>query len=136
MWGKNVAFTFIRPQRYTKKFIDKNDCFSLCFFDNSFKKNLSYLGSVSGKKEDKISKSGLSPCFINNIPCFEEANMILICKKLYVQELEPTCFINPFNKLHSNINEYTQNDLNEKWYKDKDYHFMYISEITDIYGLK
>ena len=42
MWGKNVAFTFIRPQRYTKEFIDDNNTFSLCFFPEEYKKDLSY----------------------------------------------------------------------------------------------
>ena len=32
LWGKDVAFAFIRPQRYTKQFVDENDRFSLCFF--------------------------------------------------------------------------------------------------------
>ena len=39
MWGKNVAFTFIRPQRYTKEFIDDNNTFSLCFFPEEYKKH-------------------------------------------------------------------------------------------------
>lgn len=27
LWGKNVATCYIRPQRYTKKFVDANDTF-------------------------------------------------------------------------------------------------------------
>ena len=119
MWGKNVAFTFIRPQRYTKTFVDSEEYFSLCFFDEFYKKTLSYLGSTSGKNEDKISKSELTPYFIDNVPCFEEANLILICKKLYVQELKPDCFLDL--------------NLDNKWYELKDYHSMYVSEIEKIY---
>ena len=29
MWGKNVAVTVIRPQRYTKEFVESHDCFTL-----------------------------------------------------------------------------------------------------------
>lgn len=29
MWGKDVAFIVIRPQRYTKEFIDESDTLSL-----------------------------------------------------------------------------------------------------------
>ena len=119
MWGKNVAFTFIRPNRFTKKFVDENETFSLCFFDEIYKKTLSYLGTVSGRDEDKISKSALTPCFIDNTPCFEEANLVLICKKLYSQDLKPENFI-----------EY---DLDSKWYEKKDYHTMYVSEILKCY---
>ena len=119
MWGKNVAFTFIRPQRYTKEFIDNNDTFSLCFFDERFKKNLSYLGSVSGKNEDKISKTDLTVDFIENTPYFKEASLVMICKKLYAQNLEPNCFIDK--------------SLDNKWYENKDYHTMYVSEIQKIF---
>ena len=50
MWGKNVAFIVIRPQRYTKEFIDGSDTLSLSFYDASFRKQLSYLGAVSGRE--------------------------------------------------------------------------------------
>ena len=32
MWGKDVAVTVIRPQRYTYEFIEKNDLFTLSFY--------------------------------------------------------------------------------------------------------
>ena len=31
LWNKKVAFVFLRPQRYTKEFIDQKDCFTLSF---------------------------------------------------------------------------------------------------------
>ena len=119
MWGKNVCFTFIRPQRYTKEFIDNTSTFSLSFFDEDYKKILSYLGTVSGKDENKIEKSGLTPLFLDNTPCFEEAKLVLVCRKLYNQNILPDCFLD--------------SSLAEKWYKQKDYHTMYISEIEKIY---
>ena len=33
LWNKKVVFAFIRPQRYTKEFVDANDTFTLTFFD-------------------------------------------------------------------------------------------------------
>ena len=87
MWGKNVAVTVLRPQRYTKEFIDQTDSFTLSFYDDTFKKDLSYLGSVSGRDEDKISKTRLTPTDANGIPYFEEAKIVLICKKLYAQRV-------------------------------------------------
>ncbi len=85
LWGKDVAFAFIRPQRYTKQFVDENDCFSLCFFDGEQMEALSYLGTASGRDEDKIAKSGLTLTHIDSVPCFEEASLVLLCRKLYVQ---------------------------------------------------
>ncbi len=118
MWGKNVAYVVIRPQRYTKEFIDGANTLSLTVFDENYRKMLSYCGSVSGRDEDKIAKSGLTVAHENNTPYFNEAKIALLCKKLYAQEFKPECFIDQESK--------------EKWYPGADYHTMYIVEIEKI----
>ena len=72
LFNKNVAYIFVRPQRFTKEFVDGSDRFSLTFFDKSFKKELSYLGTASGKDEDKIKKAGLTTLYLVETPYFEE----------------------------------------------------------------
>ena len=119
MWGKNVSYVVIRPQRYTKEFIDNSDYFSLCFFTDEYKKTLSYLGTVSGRDENKIEKSDLNIIQYNDIPIFKESNLAFVCKKLYRQDLKYTSFI--------------EKDIDNLWYKNKDYHTLYISEITNIF---
>lgn len=118
IWRKNAAFIFIRPQRYTKTFIDQSDEFSLTFFDKSFKKTLSYLGSTSGRDEDKIAKSNLTLIHTDNTPYFEEAKIAILCKKLYTQEFQPECILD--------------SQVDEECYPEKDYHTMYIAEIKKI----
>lgn len=118
MWGKNVAHIVLRPQRFTKEFVDNSDTFSLTFFDESFRKQLSYLGTVSGRDEDKLSKCNLTIDHLDNTPYFQEAKLVIICKKLYAQDFKPECFIT--------------NDLDEKWYPEKDYHTLYIAEVEKI----
>lgn len=118
MWGKNVAFAVIRPQRYTKEFIDASESFSLSVLDESFRKTYSYLGTVSGRDEDKITKAGLTIIHEGETPYFAEANTVLVCRKLYAQEYQPECFLN--------------GELDEKWYPGKDYHTMYIAEIEKV----
>lgn len=118
MWGKPVSFIGIRPQRYTKEFIDYSPKFSICFFDKKYKDKLEYLGKVSGKNENKIDKSDLTLINYDNIPIFAEAKLVFICKKLYSQPLNPNCFI--------------ETNLDNIWYKNKDYHTMYISEIIKV----
>ena len=119
MWGKNVAFVVIRPQRYTKEFIDDGQFFSLGFLNRSFRKELNYLGTVSGREEDKILKSGLSVHYEEEIPYFEEAEVTLFCKKLYAQEMQSQCFL--------------EEGILEKWYPGQDYHTLYIAEIVNIF---
>ncbi len=118
MWGKNVAFTVIRPQRYTKEFIDSADTFSLSFYDEGFRKILSYFGSVSGRDEDKVLKSGLTVAHDNDTPYFKEAKTVLLCKKLFAQPYMEKSFIDTA--------------ILGACYPDKDYHTLYISEITKI----
>lgn len=118
MWGKNVAFVVIRPQRYTKEFVDKSEKFSLCFFDESYKKTLSYFGTVSGRNENKIKNSNLNIVNIDNVPVFEEADMVIICKKLYRGHIKPEHFVD--------------GSLEIQWYPDKDYHDLYFAEIEKI----
>ena len=118
MWSKNVAYIVIRPQRYTKEFIDNSDTFSLTFLDNSFRKTLNYLGTISGRDEDKIGKSKLTILHSDDIPYFEEANITILCKKLYAQEFKADYFIDQ--------------ELNEEWYPSVDHHTLYISEVTKI----
>lgn len=118
MWGKNVAYIVIRPHRYTKEFVDSSDSFSLTFFEESFKKTLSYLGSTSGRDESKIEKSNLTVLHDDSIPYFEEATIAILCKKLYAQEFKPECFI--------------AQELNKQWYPEADHHTLYIAEITKI----
>jgi flavin reductase (DIM6/NTAB) family NADH-FMN oxidoreductase RutF len=118
MFGKNVVFIVVRPQRYTKEFIDREETFSLSFLDKKYRNVMSYLGSVSGRDEDKITKSGLSVSYYDTTPYFNEANLVLICKKLFMQPLDGNTLIN--EKLEST------------WYPLKDYHTLYIAEITSV----
>lgn len=119
LWNKNVAFAFIRPQRYTKEFVDQSEYFSLCFFGGEKMKELGYLGTVSGRDEDKIQKSGLTLTHLNGVPCFEEATAVLICRKLYVQTLREDCFVDP--------------ELAASVYPQKDFHDVYVGEVEKIF---
>ena len=49
MWGKNVAFVVIRPQRYTKEFVDGAETLSLSFLGNEYRSELNFFGTVSGQ---------------------------------------------------------------------------------------
>ena len=118
MWEKNVVSIVVRPQRFTKEFIDFSSTFSLTFFDKSYKKDLGYLGSVSGRDEDKLSKTNLTATYIDNTPSFEEAKLTIICSKLYSQELKPECFIDT--------------SLHKQFYPEKDYHTLYIAEVKKV----
>lgn len=119
MWAKNVAYIVIRPQRYTKEFVDEADSFSLTFYSDQYKRMLGYMGSVSGRDENKIERAGLTTVFEQDTPYFEEASIVMLCKKLYVQPMKAGYFID--------------SEEIEKWYPECDFHTLYIGEITKVY---
>lgn len=114
LWNKDVATAFVRPQRYTFEFLEKNDYYTLSFFESKYKKQLSYCGRNSGRNVDKIKETGLTPIFDEQAPYFKEASTVFICKKIYGQFISPEGFVDV--------------DL-DKNYENKDYHKMYVGEI-------
>lgn len=93
MWGKPAAFAFIRQTRYTKEFVDAGDHFTLNFFGGKFKKELGYFGRVSGRDEDKIAKTGMNVSTVENVPVFDDATTVLVCRKMFTQKLDEAGFI-------------------------------------------
>jgi flavin reductase (DIM6/NTAB) family NADH-FMN oxidoreductase RutF len=120
LWNRPVAFIFVRPTRYTYEFIERENFFTLSFFEEKHRKTLQLCGTISGRKSDKIAESGLTPVASDNGSVFfQEAKLVLECKKLYFADL------NPENFLDQNL---------EKHYPHKDYHRVYVAEIVNTYA--
>lgn len=117
LWNKNVAFSFIRPQRFTFEFTEKNEFYTLSFFGKEQKEALVFCGSKSGRDFDKAKETGLTPVFDRNTTYFSEAKLVLVCKKLHSQFLDPNGFFDP-----SIMTNYPQND----------FHKMYVGEIVKV----
>lgn len=117
LWNKNVVTCYVRPQRYTREFLDSHEYFSLSFLPEAYRKQLVYCGRVSGRDEDKIAGAGLTVCTDKAAPYFAEADTALICKKIYVGELKPEGIQYP--------------ELDAANYPTKDYHIVYIGEIVE-----
>ncbi len=115
MWGEDSVIAMIRPQRYTMEFVEKSDYFSLSFYGEN-KDIHKVCGSKSGRDTDKTAETGLTPVFSDNTVYFEEARLVLICKKQYVDCLKEECFTD-------------KSPL--KWYNG-DYHNMIIGKIEKV----
>ncbi len=118
LWNKNVATMYIRPQRYTKEFVDNNDYFTLTFF-KGHKKELGVLGKKSGRDGDKIAEVNFTVTEVDDQPTFEQGHLVLVCKKLYMDTIKPECFI--------------VDGIDETYYPLKDHHTMYIGEVISAY---
>lgn len=118
LWGGPVATCYIRPQRYTKEFVDREEYFTLAFFGEEYRKALSLCGSKSGREVDKVKECGFTvQAGAGGAPYFEQAELVLVCRKRFAQDMNP-----------ANIPE----DIKEKWYPNQDYHTMYIGEIVEV----
>lgn len=119
LWGKNVAFLFVRDSRYTKEFIDNGEFLSVTFFDSaSYRDALNICGTVSGRDGDKFEKAGIHLGFRHSIPYIDEGNFVILCRKLAATRLTEDVFLDP--------------DIKKKWYQDEDYHTMYVVEVIDV----
>ena len=117
LWHKPIATIYVRPNRYTNEFIENNDYFTLSFYDEEYKKDLGFLGSKSGRDIDKISYTNLTPEIIDNGITFKEANLTIVCKKIYFQDLD--------------IKNIPQTEI-DRFYNTEPIHRMYIGEVIDI----
>lgn len=118
MWGKNVVFVVVRQTRYTKEFIDKNDTFSLTFLKEEYRAALNHLGTVSGRDEDKVAKTGLHFAYEDQTPYLAEGSLVLACRKMSATPITPDSFLD--------------DTIEEKWYKDGNLHTLYVGEITKV----
>lgn len=115
LWNKPVVFCFVRPQRYTYKFIESNEFFTMSFFDESYRDALNLCGKVSGRQMDKMKATGLKPFESpKGSIFFEQAQLMLECRKLYFSDIIPEHFM--VEGINAN-------------YPKRDYHRMYIGEI-------
>lgn len=117
LWKRPVAFIFIRPQRYTLQFVEKEQFLTLSFFDERYRKALNIMGSKSGKDTDKIKESDLTPISTPyGSVAYAEAHYIMECKKLYEEYLRPEHF--------------TEKNIVPEIYHLNDFHKMLIVEIS------
>ena len=117
IWGKPVATVYVRTSRYTHDFMDANEFFTVSFYPEECRQILGVLGSKSGRDMDKMKESGLTPVKAGESTSFKEAEVTLVCRKLFRQQLEV-----------SNIPE----DVLKAMYEGQAPHDMYIGEIVNI----
>jgi flavin reductase (DIM6/NTAB) family NADH-FMN oxidoreductase RutF len=119
MWNKPIAHVVVRPSRHTWRFIEQYESFTLCAFPDRYHDALSLLGTRSGRDGDKIAAAGLIPCPASRVlaPAFEEADLVIECRKIYWHDFDPARFLDPSI---------------ERNYPGSDYHRSYYGEILAI----
>ena len=109
LWSKPVVTVYVRESRLTH--------FTISFYPEEYKKTLGVLGAKSGRDMDKMKESGLTPKEVSGSMTFGEAEVTLLCKKLYMQSMD-------LSKMPE--------DVVKSMYADGDCHDMYIGEVVEI----
>lgn len=122
MWSKPFAFVAVRYSRYTFKFMEKYDTFTLSAYPEKYHDALNLLGTKSGRDGDKIAESGLTPEASSVVasPAFKEAEIVVECQKMYANDLNPAHFLDEGIYRH---------------YPNRDFHRIYYGEVVHVSGI-
>ena len=117
LWGKPVVTVYVRPNRHTYGYIEENELFTLSFYPEQYRKALGVMGSKSGRDCDKDALAGLDPISAGESVSYRQAEVTLVCRKLYFNDL---------------VEENIPADILKTFYDPEPIHRMYIAEVVDI----
>lgn len=121
LWGRSVVTVYVKPIRYTHAFLEENEYFTVSFYDEKYRNALMLLGSRSGRDGDKVAAAGLTAMPIANSVTFKEAEVTLLCRKIYRQDMDVSAM---------------PADVVKTFYETEAAHTVYIGEVVDIIGEK
>ncbi len=94
LWGLQTCTVYVRPERYTFQFMEEQEYFTVSVLPRGMKKTMTLCGTKSGRDMDKIKECGLTVrAGAGGAPFFEEAELVLVCRTLYVQDLDSACVL-------------------------------------------
>lgn len=117
LWNKPIATVYIKPCRYTYKYLEKEDYFTVSFYDEKYRDDLMILGTKSKRDTDKLALTKLTPDYLEKGITFKEAKCTLVLKKIYYDDLKP---------------DRIPKEYIERYYKEEAPHRLYIGEVIDI----
>lgn len=92
LWNLPVCTVYVRPERYTYQFMEDYDYFTVSVLAANDRETARICGTKSGREIDKISECGLTVSYgMEDAPFFEEAELVLVCRKLFVQDMDASC---------------------------------------------
>lgn len=102
LWHKNIVTIYIRPDRYTYEFLKDNDNFTVSFYDEKYRDELTFFGRNSGKNVDKVKETNFTPIITDDYITFKEAKETIVLKKLYMQQMDKSKFNENILKCYPN----------------------------------
>ncbi len=118
IWGKNVVTIYVRPQRYTKRFIDATGRFTLRFMPRSTSARSGCLERKAAAMATKLPRWGSRRSSSMTRP-HSKRRAWFSCRTLYADDIKPECFLDQ--------------SCDSTHYPEHDYHTMYIAEVEHVY---
>lgn len=123
LWNKPVAFVFVRPNRYTREFIDREQSLTLTFMPERYRKDLVYCGRNSGRDVDKMAATALQPVTTESgLVTYRDARYVLECRKMFRAPLPQEGFLD-WSEVYPAM-----------YAEDNPLHLLYICEITAVHA--
>lgn len=120
LWNKPACTVYVRHSRHTYSFMETHDYFTVSVLPGERKDTLTLCGTKSGRETDKIAACGLTVCHgAGGAPFFDEAELVLVCRKLYAQDMGPEFVID--------------SGAAASFYTKGDWHRMYVGEVVEAY---
>lgn len=119
LWNKSVCTLYVRPQRLTFGFVEREEYFTLSFLSADQKPALTLCGTKSGRDLDKFAACGFTAAYADcGAPYIAQAERVLVCRKLYAQDLAKDCFLDPA--------------IAEQCYAKGDFSRVYVGEVIEL----
>lgn len=115
--GRQTVTVYVKPSRYTFQFLQKQDYFTVSFLPEDCRRDVTLLGTTSGRDGDKLKATSLTAKpFSHHTVGFDQAEMTFVCHKIYSDQFDV---------------EKVPADVREAYYKDDAAHYIFIGEIVD-----
>lgn len=121
IWGKPCFLVLVRPSRYTYRFIEESQAFTVNVPSPEMADWVNVCGTRSGRDVDKIAEYDVSVSMGQNVEAIviDDAPMVYECRVLHHNDLIP-----------ANLDA----GVEKSFYGGEDYHRVYFGEIVGAYA--
>ena len=118
LWNKPIVTVYVKPLRFTHKFMDENEYFTVSFLPEDKREALNVMGTITGRHHtDKDAAAGLTVKDLGEAVTYEEAELVFLCKKVFFGNMTTT---------------HMPAEIVKQYYTPDEPHTLYIGEVVDI----